>query len=67
MAHKDRKLLEELALSLYSHGVLPLGKARRLAQMTRVRFEDLLGKRRVPRHYSEADLEEDLRFAQGCL
>jgi predicted HTH domain antitoxin len=63
----ERELLKELALALYNRGVLSLGKARLLAQMTRWQFEELLGERQIPRHYTEADLEEDLRYAQGCL
>lgn len=59
------ELLKELALGLYRRGVLSLGKARILAQMTRDEFERLLGERRVPRHYTDADLEEDLAQAHG--
>ena len=56
----ETELLKELALGLYRRGVLSLGKARILAQMTRGDFERLLGERRVPRHYTGNDLEEDL-------
>lgn len=59
------ELLKELALGLYRRGVLSLGKARILAQMTRGEFECLLGERRVPRHYTGADLEDDLAQAHG--
>ncbi|MFP5286382.1 MAG: UPF0175 family protein [Thermoanaerobaculia bacterium] len=59
------ELLKELALGLYRRGVLSLGKARILAQMTRGEFERLLGERRVPRHYTDTDLEEDLAHAHG--
>ena len=63
----DREKLRELALTLSSHGGLSLGKARRIAQMTRWEFEEFLGQRQIPRHYSEADLEQDLRYAQDRL
>ena len=33
--------------------------------MTRREFEELLGQRGILRHYSEADLEEDVRYALG--
>lgn len=56
---------KELALALYNRGVLPLGKARLVARMTRCEFEDLLGTRRIPRHYTEANLEEDIRYGLG--
>ena len=47
---------KELALALYQRGVLSLGKARLLARMTRWQFEELLGKRRIERHYTGNDL-----------
>jgi predicted HTH domain antitoxin len=64
-AEVEAELLKELALALYRRGVLSLGKARALAQMNRWQFEQLLGERRIPRHYTEADLGEDLRYAHG--
>jgi len=59
----EKQLRKELALALYQRGVLSLGKARVLAQMTRWEFEELLGKRKIPRHYTKVDLEEDIRYA----
>jgi predicted HTH domain antitoxin len=64
-AEIEAELIKELALALYRRGILSLGKARALAQMTRWQFERLLGERRIPRHYSGADLGEDLRYAHG--
>lgn len=61
----EKELRKELALALYQRGVLSLGKARALAQMTRWEFEELLGQRGILRHYTEADLEEDIRYAFG--
>ncbi|MFH1906885.1 MAG: UPF0175 family protein [Chloroflexota bacterium] len=62
-----KEFKQELALALYRRGVLSSGKARVLAQMTRWKFEELLEQRRIPRHYSEADLAEDIQYAQGHL
>jgi predicted HTH domain antitoxin len=45
--------------------VLALGKARLLAQMTRWEFEELLGQRGILRHYTDLDLEEDLKYGLG--
>ena len=59
------ELCTELALALYWRGVLPLGKARQLAEMTRWQFEELLGQRRVARHYTEKDLAEDQAYARS--
>jgi len=61
----DKELRKELALALYQRKVLSLGKARALAQMTRWEFEELLGQRRIPRHYSERELQEDIRYAKS--
>jgi predicted HTH domain antitoxin len=61
----EKELRKELALALYGRGVLSLGKARALAQMTRWDFEELLGQRRIVRHYTRADLEEDIHYAFG--
>jgi predicted HTH domain antitoxin len=58
----ETEFRKELAIALYQRGVLPLGKARLLAQMTRWEFEELLGQRKIPRHYTEANLEEDLQY-----
>jgi len=56
---------KELALALYQRGVLSLGKARLLAQMTRWEFEDLLGQRRILRHYTDMDLKKDIQYGLG--
>jgi len=61
----DQEFRKELALALYQRGVLSLGKARALAQMTRWEFEELLGQRGITRHYTRIDLEEDIRYAFG--
>jgi len=61
----EKELRKELALALYQRGALSLGKAKALAQMTRWDFEELLGKREIVRHYTRADLEEDIRYALG--
>ena len=61
----EKEFRQELALALYKRGVLSSGKACVLVQMTRWQFETLLGQRRVPRHYSAADLEEDIQYAQS--
>ena len=39
-------------------------KASALCGLTRLQFEDLLGKRKVLRHYGDAELEEDLKYAR---
>ena len=62
----EKELGKELALALYARRVLSLGKARALARMTRWDFEELLGQRGITRHYTQTDLDEDIRYALDC-
>jgi predicted HTH domain antitoxin len=66
-AELETEIRKELALALYRRGVLSSGKARLLAGMTRWQFEQLLADRRIPRHYTETDLQDDLGYAHGHL
>ncbi len=59
-----RQLTEELATHLYREGFLSFGKARELASLSRWEFAEKLGKRGIPRHYTQEDLEEGIRFAE---
>jgi len=61
----EQEVRKELAVTPYARQLLPLGKARQLAGLSRRDFEALLGARQVPRHYSEEDLEEDFDYAFG--
>jgi len=63
--HKEqqRQLKTELAVSLYTQGSLSFGKAAELAQMTKLEFGLLLGKRNIPRQYDETDLQDDIAYA----
>lgn len=61
----EAELYKELALALYQRGMLSSGKATALSGLTRQQFEDLLGQRKIKRHYGESELEEDLKYA-GC-
>lgn len=60
-----KRLTTELAIALYSQGVLSLGKAAELAEMSRLLFADLVGQRGIPRHYSDEELAQDLSYARG--
>jgi len=50
----------ELAVHLYATGILSFGPARRLADMSKVDFHFLLGRRRIERQYDVEDYEKDL-------
>jgi predicted HTH domain antitoxin len=63
----EDELHKELALVLYQRGMLSFGKAAALSGITRQQFEDLLGKRKILRHYGEEELEEDLEYACSGL
>jgi len=63
-AERPQMIKEELAVSLYARDVLSFGKARTLAELTTQEFQELLGERQIPRHYSEAELDEDFEYAE---
>ena len=60
----EPRLRLELAIALYTQNLLTSGNASALAELTRSEWEAALGKRQVPRHYSDADLNEDLAYAE---
>jgi predicted HTH domain antitoxin len=64
-AEAEQEVRKELAVTLYARQLLPLGKARQLAGLSRRDFEALLGERQISRHYSEEELKEDLDYAFG--
>lgn len=53
----EGQLHKELALALYQRGMLSSGKAADISGLNRQQFEDLLGKRKIVRHYRAEDLE----------
>ena len=63
----DKRILHELALTLYERGLLSSGKAREPAGLTRWEFEDLLSRYKIFRHYTEYDLNEDINYADSCM
>ena len=60
---QQKQLKVELALSLYAQGLLSFGKACELAEMKKMEFGILLGKRNIPRQYDEQDLQDDIAYA----
>lgn len=61
----EAELYKELALALYQRGVLSSRKATALSGLTRLEFDELLGHRKIKRHYGETELEEDLEYARS--
>lgn len=64
-AERESAVRLELAVSLYDRGILSFGKARQLADLSKVEFHRLLGEREVSRHYTSAELDEDFEYARG--
>jgi predicted HTH domain antitoxin len=64
-ADRVPQLRLELALALHARGILSAGKASDLAGVGRLEFGLLLGRRGLARHYGEADLAEDVKYASG--
>lgn len=61
---RESAVRRELAVSLYARGALSFGKARALADLSKVEFHRLLGERQVARHYTSEELEEDVEYAR---
>lgn len=61
----EEEMRKELALSFYKRGVISSSIAARLAGKTRWEFEDLLARYKIPRHYSETEIEEDIKYGAG--
>ena len=66
-SERDQVLKRELAFALYQRGILAMGPARRLAGASKREFLDELGKRKIERHYTVEEFEEDLSFAKGGM
>lgn len=62
-----RQFMLELSVTLYARGILSFGKARELAKLGKHEFGLLLGQRQIPRHYSEEELRDDLKYAHQWL
>ncbi|MBN1167216.1 MAG: UPF0175 family protein [Methanospirillaceae archaeon] len=61
------ELTNELSLSLYQRKIITSAQACRLSGLDRFQFKELLWKRRIPLHYSEEDLDQDMKYATGNL
>ena len=61
---QENVLKLELALALYQRGILAMSPARRLAGISKREFLEELGKRKIERHYTVEELEEDVGFAK---
>lgn len=62
---KVQRLRLELSVSLYSQGILALGKTAQLAGLSRAEMNRVLAERKVPMHYGPEELAEDLHYGRG--
>jgi predicted HTH domain antitoxin len=62
---QSHQLKVELAISLYAQSILSFGKACELAGVSKLEFGILLGKRNIPRQYSQQDLQDDIAYASS--
>ena len=60
---QERRVLVELAVTLYAQGILSFGKSRQLIGLSKYEFGMLLGRPGIPRHYTEEELKDDLDYA----
>jgi len=63
----ENELKTDLAVVLYQREAISIGNARKLAGMSKWEFLEELGRRKIPRHYTEKELEEDLTFAKSSV
>lgn len=64
-AETEKRLKLELAVSLYAQRTLSLGKAAEVAGLGLLDFNDVLAERKIPMHYGEKELAEDIAYARG--
>jgi len=63
----ESELKVELAITLYQQDRLTLGQAAELAGIRQLDLQKILGARRIPIHYSQNDLQQDLATVKARL
>lgn len=58
---QEQELLLELAITMFTSERLTLGQASRMSRLHQSQFQKELAKRRIPIHYGEAELLEDIK------
>ena len=56
-----------LAIGLYVGDKVSFGQAAIIAGITRIQFQQVLGKNRIPLHYDMADAEQDIATVEKIL
>ena len=65
LSQGEQAIRQEIALQLYAQNIFTFGQARRLANLSVWEFQQLLGQQKIPRHYGETDLSEDIDVIQA--
>jgi predicted HTH domain antitoxin len=60
----EQAIRQEIALQLYDQNIFTFGQARRLANLSVWEFQQLLAQQKIPRHYTEMDLTDDIESIQ---
>jgi len=61
----EERVKLELALRLYEKGILSFGQARKLANMSKWNFIEILKKENIGIPYDENEFREDLKVIEG--
>ena len=61
MRMSEAEVTTELAIALFSQKRVTLGQASKLAALSQLEFQRLLGKRKISLHYSVEDFEADVQ------
>ena len=58
------EILKEISFIFYTQGKTSMGVARRISGLSKRDFFDELARRKISRHYSEKDINADLKYAK---
>lgn len=59
------KKQDESVLDLYQRGIITSSQGCHLTGLDRYQFEELIWMRHIPLHYTEEDLDQDIKYASG--
>jgi predicted HTH domain antitoxin len=60
----EQAIRQEIAAQLYAQNIFTFGQSRQLANLSVWEFQQLLGEKKISRHYDETDLAQDIAAIQ---
>jgi predicted HTH domain antitoxin len=60
----EQAIRQEIAIQLYVQKIFTFGQSRHLANLSVWEFQNLLGQKKISRHYDEEDLAQDIAAIQ---